>query len=523
MKTFKYSLGVALLLFAAAACDQEVIELQEPETAAGQCEGATAGSADFTKFVAIGNSFVAGMQGGALFTEGQNNSLAAILNKQFECVGAPAAFNQPSINASLGWNLFITQPFLSDQTKPILGRMLLQGADPRPTPQAYPAGVLEALPNPTANPGFMYAGNKAQLQNFAVPAITVGQVLTPATGNWANPDQSAGFSPFYGRFASAPGTSTILNDFNAANGTFALIWLGLDDFFLYAAYGGDESVAPLTSAADFQQRLGAVFFGDVPAQGIQGIFVNKPTMKGVIGNLPSIFIMPHFTSVPWNAIPMTSQEQADQTNLAYATYNAALQNPAFGLSMEEISKRTINFAPGANGIVIEDETLTDLTAYSVPSIRQTNIFDILPLSAGSIIGTQQTPGNPATTYGVGVPLPDRYVLIPTEIQEIEAARTAYNNVIAGIVANSGDKLALADINGAMNGLAAAQLTTVAGTLVSFNINPPTGIFSEDGVHPNARGYAFLSRTFIEAINAKFGSTIPLTPVGWYRPTALPIP
>ncbi len=516
MKSFKYSLSVAVLLFAATACDQEVLELQEPEPAASQCEGATAGSADFTKFVAIGNSFVAGFQAGALFTEGQNNSLAAILNKQFECVGAPATFNQPNINASLGWNLFITQPFLSDNTKPILGRMLLQGASPRPTPQAYPAGNLEALPNPQANPGFMYGGNKAALQNFAVPAITVGQVLTPATGDFQNP--SPALSPFYGRFASAPGTSMILTDANAANGTFVLVWLGLDDFFLHAAYGGDATLAPLTSAADFQTRFGAVFLH--PAI---GLFTVKPTLKGVVGNLPNIFTMPHFTSVPYNAIPMTSQAQVDAVNAGYATYNGALQNPGFGLSDEEKAKRTIVFALGANAIVIEDETLTDLTAFGVPSIRQATSADKFPLATGSILGTEATPGNPSTVWGVGKALTDRYALIPSEITAIENARTAYNNVIAGVVAGSGDKLALADINAAMNGLAAAQLTTVANTIVSYNINPPTGIFSEDGVHPNARGYAFLSRTFIEAINAKFGSTIPLTPVGWYKPTALPIP
>jgi hypothetical protein len=59
--------------------------------------------------------------------------------------------------------------------------------------------------------------------------------------------------------------------------------------------------------------------------------------------------------------------------------------------------------------------------------------------------------------------------------------------------------------------------------ITPNINPPTGIYSEDGIHPNSRGYAFLSRVFIEAINTKFGSTIPLTNISKYKSTALPIP
>src|SRR5688572_3687600 len=137
MKTNKFKTILLLPLLFALSCEQEVITTTpadpdltntiNPEPCPA---GASAGSASFTKFIAIGNSFVAGVQGGALFTAGQNNSLAAILNRQFECVGAPATFNQPTIGASLGWNLFVTQPILGppsfDPTKAVLGRMLLQ-------------------------------------------------------------------------------------------------------------------------------------------------------------------------------------------------------------------------------------------------------------------------------------------------------------------------------------------------------------------------------------------------------------
>src|SRR6478752_2880019 len=90
MKSLKYiSYIVAFTLI--AGCSQEVIELQDPcdvDPAScapnTDCDDAVAGSANFTKFVAIGNSFVAGVQAGALFTEGQNNSLPRIINKQLE-------------------------------------------------------------------------------------------------------------------------------------------------------------------------------------------------------------------------------------------------------------------------------------------------------------------------------------------------------------------------------------------------------------------------------------------------------
>ena len=111
MKTLQYIL-FAVSLIVIGACEQELIETTpaDPDMtniAPDPCEG-NAGSANFSKFIAVGNSLVAGVQAGALFDEGQANSLPAILNKQFACVGGSATFNQPNINSPLGYNVFIT-------------------------------------------------------------------------------------------------------------------------------------------------------------------------------------------------------------------------------------------------------------------------------------------------------------------------------------------------------------------------------------------------------------------------------
>ena len=552
MKTNKLKTILLLPLLLALACEQEVItttpadpDLTNTVVPEPCPAGASAGSASFTKFIAIGNSFVAGVQGGALFTTGQNNSLAAILHKQFQCVGASSTFNQPNINASLGWNLFVTQPFLSDNTKPILGRMLLQysgATSPKPNPQAYAPGNLEALPNPAANPGFMVPpANIPGLQNFSVAAITVGQVLTPATGNWANPNPAVGFSPFYGRFASAPGTSTILGDAAAAQGTFALVWLGLDDFFLHAAFGGDPTLAPLTSSSDFTTRLGAVF-----GHPSIGLFTTNANQKAVIGNFPDIFKMPHFTSVTYNPIALP-QANVDALNAGFAGYNAALdglKNPAFGGafgSAADLDARKVTYAVGNNKILMNDETLTDLgagfdalqaagainaaqRAALVPyeNCRQTTAADVIPLSTGSVLGTAGSFG----LLGLSEPVGDRYVIIPTEKTAINDARTAFNATVQGIAAAYSTRLAVADVSAAMDAFTSAQVyygPDYNGLTLTPNINPPTGIYSEDGAHFNTRGYAFISRTFISAINAKFGATIPLTNLAHYNATGLPIP
>jgi hypothetical protein len=202
------------MLVIVAACKQEVIT-PGPEVVVTPSTG-DPGNVTWTKFVAVGNSYVAGVQGGALFNDGQANSMAAIVSKQLVSVGAPAIFNQPDIGATLGWNLFVTQAILGppsfDPTKPVLGKMLLQyngATSPKPTPQAYDVGNFEAVPNPSVNPPFMYAGVKADLNNFGVAAITLGQSMTGAAGNWGVPNPAVGFTPFYARFATIPnGTSS---------------------------------------------------------------------------------------------------------------------------------------------------------------------------------------------------------------------------------------------------------------------------------------------------------------------------
>lgn len=61
-----------------------------------------AGEADFTTYVALGNSLTAGYQDGALFKSGQLNSYPAILAKQMEKARRKGEFKQPLMNDNLG-------------------------------------------------------------------------------------------------------------------------------------------------------------------------------------------------------------------------------------------------------------------------------------------------------------------------------------------------------------------------------------------------------------------------------------
>jgi hypothetical protein len=257
-----------------------------------------------------------------------------------------------------------------------------------------------------------------------------------------------------------------------------------------------------------------------------------------------VFALPHFTSVPYNAIPLDAPT-AGVVNSSYAGYNQileALKGPPFNYSPADVNARKVSFAAGNNAFVITDETLNNYTdefdalknagvitdaqrAALAPyvQVRQTTASDIIPLSAGSVLGTLAVPSNPLSIYGVAVPMADRYALIPSEITAIEGARLAYNASIKAVADANATRLAFADVNAAFNTFLTNRAAIGNNITITPNINPPTGIYSEDGLHPNSRGYAFIANIFIDGINAKFGSTIPKVNLAKYSATALPIP
>ncbi len=506
-------IGITFLL---TACEQEVLgPLPDPSFTPGSpVADPSAGSADFTKFVAVGNSLTAGFQAGALFNDGQANSLPAIMNASFQQVGG-GDFNSPDINSVHGFNSSFSNVTVSPPV--ILGRLILfdagTGAGPLPTPVGapglpapYDASVMSLADIPSA-----FTGDKAALNNFGVPGIQLGQLLTPATGTPGDLIENA----LYTRFASAPGTSTIIGDAVAAQGTFFMLWIGNNDVLGYAVSGGSNS-SIFTDAATFdalyQQALGAL--------------TTDPDIKGVVLNIPEVTAIPFFTTVPWNAIPMTSQADVDATNSAYAAYNAgldavAMANPAL---QTEVDSRKINFALGANGIVIEDESLTDLSGSGLPSIRQTTADDLVPLTAATQLGMEEVPGNPATVIGVGVAAGDALILTATELQEIADRTTSFNASIqdaVDAVNAGGTRIALMNVNQRFNNLVAVP-GFEDGVSVDATFAPPFGGFSEDGVHPNTRGYALIAKDVVRLINTTFGANVPLPNVANYPGTGLPV-
>jgi hypothetical protein len=541
MKKLKYSLILAAALV--FGCEQEIADLKPAETP--PTPTGTKGSLDITKFVTIGNSLVTGYRSGALYSKGQDESLGKIIAKQLSYAGGSATFNQPDINSENGYYATLA-PGVA------LGRLILFDPDgtgprsPSPTPSGMPARTVTcpstvetpAVPAPYDNGNFpgAFTGNKAALNNFGVPGILLAQLLTPLTGGPSTGNPA--YNPLYARFASNPGSSTILGDAIAANPTFYLVEIGNNDVLGYATTGASGAI-PLTSESDFNTQYNAV---------INSLLGNLPNAKGVVANIPDVTAIPFFFTVKYNAIPM-DQATADIVNgpSGFAGYNAAveaLKHPNFGGaygSAAELDARKVSFAASAtNRILIADKTAVDfgsgwdaLVAGGAMTsedraklepyrkVRQANATDLITLSAGAVLGTCVS-NNPLLINGVSVPLADQYVLLPSETLEIKTRTAAFNQIIANAVAGSNNKLALADVNAAFNTFVANKGAVVDGTLLVPSITPPYAAFSEDAVHPNGRGYAYLANIFIDAINAKFGATIPKAVTTQYSGNRTPV-
>jgi lysophospholipase L1-like esterase len=505
-------------------CEQEVAELTPPEEVTGE-----PGSADFTMFVSLGNSLTAGFQAGALFTEGQNNSYPSIMAEQFALVSENNEFNQPDINSVNGYNSTYSNPGAGV----FRGRLVLfdaDGAGPG-TPVPAPAGT-PGMPAPyntvtAADIPAAYAGNKAELNNFGVPGILLTQAGRPETGNPASPY----YNPLWARFASQPGVKSILQDALEKSPTFFSFWLGNNDVLGYATSGGAGT--PLTDPGAFE---------DDYTDAIDQLLAVNANTKGVVATIPDVTAIPFFTTVKYNAVTL-DQARVDLLNPGFAGYNAALdglKNPAFGGAFgtaAQLDARKITYVVGSNEILIADKFASDLGAgfdqlLAVGAINQTQrdalapfeqvreaaTTDIITLSAGGVLGTGALPN----IVGVTVPLADQYTLLPTEITAVKERTIAFNNIIKDVVADNTARLALADINVKFTEVVTGATRMVDGIPVNASFAPPAGLFSPDGVHPNNRGSAFIARVFVEAINAKFGATVPLPNIATYHSTGLPV-
>ncbi|MGB5272507.1 MAG: G-D-S-L family lipolytic protein [Flavobacteriaceae bacterium] len=489
-------------------------------------ENYSSGSADFTKYVSVGNSVTAGLSDAALFIDGQVASYPNMLATSFAAAGG-GSFSIPLMADNLGG---IT---LGGQAIPGFGnRLFLSFADVDPSDP-------KSLPSPVPVPGTGSTEISTVLtgpfNNMGVPGATSFHLLAPGYGNLQGVPLGLA-NPYFARFASSPNTR-IIDDALAQSPTFFSLWIGNNDVLGYAQAGGDGvdqegNIDPSTySRSDITDPN---VFANACNIVLQGLTANGA--KGVIANIPDITKLPYFTTVPFDPLDPTNADFGPQIPVLNATFS--LLNQVFGAL--NVPERAIVFSEtAASAVVIKDETLSDLSAeitqillsfnqdpgtaavvgFLYGQARQANADDLIVLPARSAIATlnaeafatlQQLGLPPAeagqlSVNGITYPLEDKWVLTPEEQLLVKTASDKFNTTIETLANAYG--LAFFDAEAYYNIVADTGIPLKDGSTVTAAYGTGGG-FSLDGIHPSPRGSALLANQFILAIESKYGAALP---------------
>lgn len=473
----------------------------------------TSGDADFSRYVALGNSLTSGYTDNALFKSGQENSFPKMLADQMALAGG-GAFVQPLMPDDIG----------GFSNLGVAGRMTLQLVN----------GSLTPVPTPAQSP--LTPATGGPFNNMGVPGAKSYHLLAPGYGNPAGIGSTA--NPYFVRFASSPNAS-VIGDALAQNPTFFTLWIGNNDVLAYATSGGVGTNQMAANNTDYTTYgSNDISHPAVVAGSIQLMLeklVNEAGAKGAIANIPSITDIPYFTTVPYAPLSPANPNfgpMIPALNTQFSQLNAVFDY--LGVPERKIVFNT----NAASAVVIEDETLVDLSAqiYAVltsqgvdagyASIlantykrsRQATPQDLLVFTSQTVIGkvnadrvaqlmamgVPQEQAAQLSINGITYPLTDQWVLTATEKNEIIAATQAYNAAIAQLAANY--NLAFVDAYQAMKDLASnSGITYFGNTFTTTYVSG--GAFSLDGVHLTGRGYAVVANYFVDAINQKYGSTL----------------
>ena len=492
------SLAVAGLLFTVSCNTEFDTDVKDVKV--------TNGTADFTKYVALGNSLTSGYRDGALYLDGQNESYPSMIAQQMKLAGG-GEFSQPLMPNNVGG---FTNLFTASGGKDFYGKLTLQvvGGALSPTPSA-PATNLDVI-----------GGAGKYFNNMGVPGAKSFHLVAPGYGSAAG--LTAGTAnPYFVRFASSS-TTTVLADAMKINPTFFSLWIGNNDVLGYATSGGDGT-NPITTEALFTQAYTALV-----------TTLTSAGAKGVVANIPDVTGIPFFTTVPYNPVPL---DQASVTALNAQVFGPLKQIlTAYGQG-----SRLQLLGLANNPLLIKDENLTNLSTQITTALvgagvnaqqaglmgqvfgqaRHATSADLIPLTTSSVIGSAPTSPlavSPFNKYGVTFPLEDKHVLNATEVAEVTTATAKFNTIISGLASSKG--LAFVDANSKMKEL--SQSSGIQFDGVRYTAKFVTGgTFSLDGVHLTGRGYAVIANEFIKAINNKYGSTLPMVNPNGYSGVKFP--
>jgi lysophospholipase L1-like esterase len=412
------------------------------------------GSADFSSFVAIGNSLTAGLQNGALYREAQENSFPKMIADRVE-----TKFVQPYMGG--------------DGTG---SKIEISALDTFTTTQQEPH-----TQQPVNIATYMKPYN-----NLGIPNSILLDVVDTTEFQAKSEARENPFFAFILR--NQQFGKSVLEQAMNLQPSFATLWIGNNDVLGYATSGGTEGTDLASGTMPTTQQTFQQYFTTIGGALVQA------GAKVAVANIPDVTAIPFFTTVGpgIGAIMQELQQLNPQIQGLYYQKKGetAVAPTQFASPTDLLNLNVLITLPGsAFANMVGDTTGAFYAAQGMTPPQGIDVSQPFGLH----------PQNP---------WPHSLTLDPDEITTISDAISGYNSVIAGF-ANSSDNVVLVDINQELNQIPRSQQASeyyVDGLKMSSQY-VQGGIFSLDGVHPTSRGYAIIANKFINAINQGFGASI----------------
>ena len=472
----------ALALLGLASC-QPTIETPAP----------SAGSANFSRYVSVGNSLTAGTSDGGVYREGQLNSYPSILAEQFRLVGGgdfvQPLFTEAQASGSGYLRLAGFTAFGSPITVPVTTNLGIRGLSPRGGP--------------------LYTKFTSPVNNLAVYDIRMSDILTAGYG-------SQNGNPFFERITpDATPMQTYLERVQATvasiKPTFFTEWVGNNDVLAFATAGAAARV--ITPLPTFTANA-TLLLDALTADGA----------KGLVATIPDVTTIPFFTTVgPSFRASLAAANTPSATPFIYTTGLLAPGQPNTRVLTATLAD--IRDASGTGNLLLTLTSSPYLPLFGKPGGKYWRDFyqqakPSLPPTVPNLkvfLLAMQIDTTKAFGVSTGNPFPSTLLLDPTEQTTVATATSAFNSALT-TAANSRN-LAVFDANiffrsVSTSGYAVNAVNNTAGYLSG-------NLFGLDGVHPTPRGYAVVADEMLKVINAKYGSTFKGVNPNNYRGVVFP--
>lgn len=528
----------ALILF--GACNPEI---EIPETVTG--------TADFSNYIAVGNSLTAGYSDGGLYADVQIQSYPNMIAQQMnEITGSD--FIQPDIQGDGSGYLYVTSLDLSTN------------------PPSVGFGTFDE------DPSFL-TQLEGPFNNLGVPGIRVKDITFKGYGS------SPQVNPYFYRMLGGKASDmSYLEMVQESQPSFFTSWLGNNDVLGYAASGGVAGVAGapgtgLGGLTDPTTEFKPSYDALIAALSSKG-------EKGVVVTIPDITQAPYFTTVPWNGLVLDA-DLAGLANQFYAygvdtavqrmvevevflgaatkgvydgVYQQAINGGATDQEATAAAEAYVASPEGQATIDATNDAIAD-SYYSLPVDQRPNhplypiitqnknaiinLLDLLGLIPtfeagpnGFVIEVPVTQANPLgirqMVEGEYVllsalldgqldgltavePKPNLYILTADEVKNVNDYTNDFNDIIRGYASSDIAVFEANEVLEQVNDGIYVDGVSLSGEFLTG------GAFSLDGVHLTPRGYSLVANGIIEKINTSFNATLSPVIVNNYRAVILP--